>query len=109
MILYYRNKIVLWIRGQSSLWYKFMVLYNYIYFDKGECLMRLFDFAFCHEYEKKIQGLSGMCPVKWSFGGNSDNTILKNYVEHTFLKLSEEGTVLQESEYALFNTGLYTS
>ncbi len=71
--------------------------------------MRLFDFAFCHEYEKKIQGLSGMCPEKWSFGGQSDNTILKNYIEHTFLKLEEEGNILQENDYALFNTGLYTA
>ena len=72
--------------------------------------MKLFDFAFCNEYEKKIQNLSGICPEKWSFGGNSDNTILKNYIEHTFLKLQEEEEekILQEEEYALFNTGLYT-
>lgn len=71
--------------------------------------MQLFDFAFCHEYEKKIQMLSGLCPEKWSFSGQSDNTILKNYIEHTFLKLNEEGNILQENGYALFNTGLYTA
>lgn len=72
--------------------------------------MKLFDFAFCYEYEKKIQSLSGICPEKWSFGSNSDNTILKNYIEHTFLKLQEEEKekILQEAGYALFNTGLYT-
>lgn len=72
--------------------------------------MKLFDFAFCHEYEKKIQNLSGICPEKWSFGSNSDNIILKNYIEHTFLKLQEEERekILQEADYALFNTGLYT-
>ncbi|MCM1127698.1 MAG: DUF3825 domain-containing protein [Lachnospiraceae bacterium] len=72
--------------------------------------MKLFDFAFCNEYEKKIQNLSGICPEKWSFGGNSDNIILKNYIEHTFLKLQEEEEekILREEEYALFNTGLYT-
>lgn len=72
--------------------------------------MRLFDFAFCYEYEKKIQNLSGICPEKWSFGGNSDNTILKNYIEHTFSKLHEEekDKILTENTYALFNTGLYT-
>lgn len=70
--------------------------------------MRLFDFAYCCEYERKIQSLSSICPEKWSFGGNSDNTILKNYIEHTFLKLSDEGNILQSPTYALFNTGLYT-
>lgn len=39
--------------------------------------MRLFDFAFCNEYERKIQNLSGLCPEKWSFGGHSDNVNLK--------------------------------
>ncbi len=70
--------------------------------------MRLFDFAFCHEYERKIQALSGLCPEKWSFGNNSDNIILKNYIEHTFLKLQEESNIFQGDSYALFNTGLFT-
>lgn len=70
--------------------------------------MRLFDFAFCYEYEKKIQHLSNLCPEKWSFGNHSDNVILRNYIEHTFLKLYEEGSILTENNYAIFNTGLYT-
>ncbi len=70
--------------------------------------MRLFDFAFCQDYERKIQTLSSLCPEKWSFGIQADNTILKNYIEHTFLKLQEENNVLQKDDYALFNTGLYT-
>lgn len=70
--------------------------------------MKLFDFAFCYDYEKKIQNLSTICPEKWSFGGLSDNTILKNYVEHTFLKVQEEGNIVQTDSYAIFNTGLYT-
>ena len=52
--------------------------------------MKLFDFAFCYGYDRKIQMLSGMCPEKWSFGGQSDNVILKNYIEHTFSKVEEE-------------------
>lgn len=70
--------------------------------------MKLFEFAFCHEYERKIQSLSGICPEKWSFGGNSDNVILKNYIEHTFLKLAEEDNICIRESCALFNTGLYT-
>ena len=40
--------------------------------------MRLFQFAYCYDYEKKINNLSILCPEKWSFGSNSDNMILKN-------------------------------
>lgn len=75
-----------------------------------ECVfVRLFDFAFCLDYERKIERLAAICPEKWSFGVSSDNTILKNYVEHTFSKLQEEDNILEEEEYALFNTGLYTT
>ena len=70
--------------------------------------MKLFDFAFCYDYERKIQTLAGICPEKWSFGSNSDNTILKNYIEHTFSKLLEEDKILETDNYALFNTGLFT-
>lgn len=70
--------------------------------------MKLFDFAFCYDYERKIQALAEICPEKWSFGSNSDNTILKNYIEHTFFKLLEEDKILEMDNYALFNTGLFT-
>lgn len=70
--------------------------------------MKLFDFSFCHEYERKINNLAGICPEKWSFGNSSNNMILKNYIEHTFLKLKEEGKILEKDNYALFNTGLFT-
>ncbi|MCC8048638.1 MAG: DUF3825 domain-containing protein [Oscillospiraceae bacterium] len=69
--------------------------------------MRIFDFAFCHEYKKKIQSLARMSPEKWSFEGN-DNAILQNYIEYTFLKLLSEDNIIQTETYALFNTGLYT-
>ena len=52
--------------------------------------MKLFEYAFCKDYERKIQGLANICPEKWSFGTASDNIILKNYIEHTFQKLQEE-------------------
>jgi len=71
--------------------------------------MKLFDFAFCPNYEKKISSLSAICPEKWSFGDNTDNLILKNYIAHTFLKQYEDGNILTEAGYALFNTGLFTS
>lgn len=70
--------------------------------------MRLFDFAYCADYDKKISVLAGICPEKWSFGTNSDNLILKNYIEHTFIKICEEGKIQQTKTYCLFNTGLFT-
>ena len=70
--------------------------------------MRLFDFAFCSDFDRKISYLAGICPEKWSFGNQHDNVILKNYIEHTFLKLEEEKGILKKDKYALFNTGLYT-
>ena len=71
--------------------------------------MKLFEFAFCSIYDKRIQWLSEMSPEKWSFGTLSDNTILKNYVDHTFGKLYEEGKVIENENYAVFNTGLFTA
>jgi hypothetical protein len=35
---------------------------------KGTCGMKLFEFAFCQNYNVKIAALAGMCPEKWSFG-----------------------------------------
>lgn len=60
--------------------------------------MKLFDFAFCQGYDKKIQMLTTICPEKWSFGGQSDNVILKNYIEHTFLKVEEENNIIKTDE-----------
>lgn len=71
--------------------------------------MKLFDFAFCANYDRKISQLSSICPEKWSFGASSDNVILKNYIEHTFMKLEEENKIQQTDNYALLNTGLFTS
>lgn len=71
--------------------------------------MKLFQFAYCHDYEKKINNLGNLCPEKWSFGSNSDNVILKNYITHTLEKLSDEEKIIEKDEYALFNTGLYTN
>lgn len=70
--------------------------------------MKLFQFAFCFEYDKKIRTLSNLCPEKWSFGSNADNVILKNYIDHTLEKIFEENKLIEKPDYCLFNTGLYT-
>lgn len=53
--------------------------------------------------------MANLCKEKWSFGSNSDNVILKNYIWHTFLKLREESKIIENDTYSVFNTGLYTS
>ena len=72
--------------------------------------MLFWDFAFLFNYDRKIQYLAGLCPEKWSAGDRNDLKILKNYVEHTFYKLLEEGKVIENDNagYAVFNTGLFT-
>jgi hypothetical protein len=69
--------------------------------------MNLFDFTYCGNYNRQIQALARMAPEKWSFGESQDNGILKGYLEHTFKRLYEEGKVVQEKDYAIFNTGLF--
>ncbi|WP_274422608.1 DUF3825 domain-containing protein [Blautia sp. XA-2221] len=69
--------------------------------------MNLFDFTYCGNYNRHIQNLSRMVPEKWSFGENEDRGILKGYLEHTFQRVYEEGKVLEEDCYAIFNTGLF--
>lgn len=69
--------------------------------------MNLFEFTYCGNYNRQIQNLARIVPEKWSFGEGQDNGILKGYLEHTFQRLYEEGKVLQEQRYAIFNTGLF--
>lgn len=71
--------------------------------------MSLFNFAYCADFDVKLSNLASLSPEKWSFGSSQDNIILKNYIIHTFLKLEEEDKILKENQYALVNTGLYTS
>lgn len=70
-------------------------------------MMKLFNFAYFHNYEEKIKFLANLCQEKWSFGNNNDNIILKNYIQHTFLRLKDENKIIEKDDYALFNTGLY--
>lgn len=69
--------------------------------------MNLFDFTYCGNYNRQIRSLARMSPEKWSYGDAQDNGILKGYLEQTFRRLYEEGKVLEEKEFAIFNTGLF--
>ena len=47
--------------------------------------MKLFEFAYCGNYNASIANLAVLAaPEKWSFGNQNDNSILKRYIEHTF-------------------------
>lgn len=69
--------------------------------------MKLFEFAYCGNYNASISNLSLLAPEKWSFGNQKDNGILKRYIEHTFSRLYEETKVVERTAYAIFNTGLF--
>jgi hypothetical protein len=45
-------------------------------------------------------------PETWSFGNSAKNSILKNYMKYTFLKLKAENKIVAVDGYASFNTGL---
>ncbi|MDE6714722.1 MAG: DUF3825 domain-containing protein [Lachnospiraceae bacterium] len=69
--------------------------------------MKLFEFAYCGNYNATISNLALLAPEKWSFGNQKDNGILKRYIEHTFSRLYEETKVVERTAYAIFNTGLF--
>lgn len=71
--------------------------------------MKLFEFAFCPSFDRKISNLATICPEKWSFGANNDNVILKNYIQHTFMKIAEENKIVFPDHHAVFNTGLFST
>lgn len=70
--------------------------------------MKMHDYAYCRNLDEKIEKLSELCPENWNMGPYTDNTILRNYIAHTFMKISEEGKILETPNHSLINTGLFT-
>jgi hypothetical protein len=75
----------------------------------------LFKFAFFPLYNEAIKYLAEKLADKedeWDFSDIRTNThaILKNYLEHMFRKLQQEGKIhfTKDNKYACFNTGLVT-
>lgn len=52
-------------------------------------------------YPVNFSVLSIRSPEKWSFGSNSDNVILKNYIDHTLEKVYEENKVRRVLHHAI--------
>ena len=74
---------------------------------------QLFAFAFIPKYEETIASLARMADSEeWDFSDsqNKKYSILKNYLEHTFRKVKQEGKIAYSAnnQYACFNTGLVT-
>ena len=74
----------------------------------------LFEFAWFPTYEKSIEYLAiNLADAEdWEFSDTKVRkySILKNYLEHTFRKVKQEGKVqyTQTNSHACFNTGLVT-
>ena len=84
------------------------MVYNIvIFYSRKGIYMNLFEYAYCGNYNASIKALSALAPEKWSFGNKDDNSILKNYIDHTFCRLYEEKKIVERSKYAIFNTGLF--
>lgn len=72
--------------------------------------MDIYTFANLYKFNDKLTILAQRTNEKWCFknADEGDIPILKNYICNTFQKVYEEGKVIEEDNYALFNTGLFT-
>lgn len=73
--------------------------------------MELFEYAWIPDFFGKIKDLKNLAMKEdWDYKKRptGKDPILVNYVKHTFKKVYEEGKVLEQNRYAVFNTGLVT-
>lgn len=68
----------------------------------------LHDDVYFGDTNLKYSELASLSQEDWNVSGRTDNSVLKNYLKYTYKKLEEEGKIFKESEYGLFNTGLFT-
>lgn len=66
---------------------------------------RLFDDVYCGDFNQKIADLATLSPENWNFSNETDNGILKNYLQFTYNKLFEENKIFTDKNYGLFNEG----
>ncbi len=73
--------------------------------------MELFEYAWFSDFPERIKDLKSIImDENWDYKKipTGNNPILVNYVKHTFKKLKEENKVVEQNQYAVFNTGLVT-
>lgn len=68
----------------------------------------LYDDIYFGDINKRYSDLAEMSHENWNVSDKIDNSVLKNYLRYTYKKLKEEGKVVSESHYGIFNTGLFT-
>lgn len=77
--------------------------------DEENIYMDIYDYMYWGDYNLQIQKLADKAlPEKWSFENKNDNYILKNYLKYTFIKLQEENKIIEENDYCVFDTGLFS-
>lgn len=70
----------------------------------------LYKYMIWGNYNQRMEELADLAlPETWSFSGKDDNIILKNYLKYTYAKLRKERKVVENEQYCLFNTGLFTT
>ena len=73
--------------------------------------MDLFNFAWFPDFFEKIKDLEALVMKEdWDYkkAPTGKNPILVNYIKHTFKKVYDEGKVIIQNNYSIFNTGLVT-
>ena len=69
----------------------------------------LYNYMYWGDYDKQMEVLADMAlPKKWNVEGKGVYYILKNYMKYTFWRLRKEGKIVENENYCLFNTGLFT-
>lgn len=71
-------------------------------------MAELHDDIYFGDINQRYNELALMAPENWNVGGRTDNSVLKNYLKYTYKKLEEEGKIIKEMGYCIFNTGLFT-
>lgn len=71
-------------------------------------MSELHDDVYFGDINQRFIELASMAPENWNVSGKTDNSVLKNYLKYTYKKLEEEGKIIKEEGYWLFNTGLFT-
>jgi len=67
--------------------------------------MKLFEFAYCANFDNKIKYLSQTAEQE-NWGEN--RKVLKNYIKHYFRKIYDDDDYYSDDNYFIFNTGLLT-
>lgn len=75
--------------------------------------MQLFRFAWFRDIEQSLEELAELAmDEQWDYKhteSRSKHPILWNYLNHTFRRLNYERKIVEEDDYATFNTGLSTN